>query len=570
MKKIIYIGLLTCIGLFLSNCEDFLDTESYTKQNTSNFPLTLDDAKKSLTGIYSTLSMAVTNVVDTHFYMAELASDDRFGGGGENDKDMQGFDKLMNTKPNRFGTYWEARYKGIFRANMALETFDNSEDWESEAQKDQFKGEAYFLRALFYFELSQTFGEVPLVLKTEAENIPKAPADETYAQIASDLKNAITMLYATPYTSTESGHATRWAAQALMARVFLFYTGYYGKDSLPLPEEEEGGSVTRAEIVAWLEDCINNSGHDLVDDFRNLWPYTNEYTVEKYGFTQGKGLLWEEDGNKETVFAIKFGTSVDWGDQFILGYSNQYNLHFGLRSGNGGEGTFPFGQGWGAGPVNSEMWNEWRQAEPSDIRRTASILDVEAELATYEWGADKMMEETGFWQKKYMPITAYDGEDAFTISYAILKDEAIDDYQLAHTQDLILIRFADVLLMHSELAQDAEGLNRVRERAGLDPVAYSLDAIKRERRWELAFEGLRYFDLMRWGDAADRLATQEGVAIKNRGVDDVMRPFGGGYKARYEATGGFWPIPDSQVQLSDGVLTQNPGWGTTQAEFMGW
>lgn len=568
MKKIIYIGLVLCAGILMTNCEDFLDTESYTKQNTSNFPLTLDDAKKSLTGIYSTLSMAVSNVVDTHFYMAELASDDRFGGGGENDKDMQGFDKLMNTKPNRFGTYWEARYKGIFRANMALETFDNSEDWESEAQKNQFKGEAYFLRALFYFELSQTFGQVPLVLKTEAENIPKAPAEETYAQIASDLKNAITMMYATPYTSTESGHATRWAAQALMARVFLFYTGYYGKDALPLPEGE--GSISQSEVVAWLEDCMNNSGHELVSDFRNLWPYTNEYTVEQYNFTKDKGLMWEEDGNKETVFAIKFGTSVDWGDQFILGYSNQYNLHFGLRSGNGGESTFPFGQGWGAGPVNTEMWNEWRQAEPNDIRRTASILDVEAELDSYEWGADKMMEETGFWQKKYVPITAYDGENNFTVSYAILTDGAIVDYQRAHTQDLVLIRFSDVLLMHSELTQDANGLNRVRARAGLDPVSYSLDALKRERRWELAFEGLRYFDLMRWGDAATRLAAQEGVAIKNRGVDDVMRPFGGGYQSRYEATGGFWPIPESQVQLSDGVLLQNEGWGTTQAEFMGW
>lgn len=180
------------------------------------------------------------------------------------------------------------------------------------------------------------------------------------------------------------------------------------------------------------------------------------------------------------------------------------------------------------------------------------------------------MEETGFWQKKYVPITAYGSDGAFTISYAILKDEAQADYQLAHTQDLVLIRFADVLLMHSELSQNATGLNRVRERAELGAVAYSLDAIKMERRWELAFEGLRYFDLMRWGDAADKLAAQEGVAIKNRGVDAVMRGFGGGYRARYEATGGFWPIPNSQVELSDGILTQNAGWGTPDAEFTGW
>jgi len=376
------------------------------------------------------------------------------------------------------------------------------------------------------------------------------------------------MMYATPYTTIEAGHATKWAAEALMARVFLFYTGYYGKDALPLPNEE--GSISKAQVIEWLEDCISKSGHGLVDNFHNLWPYTNKYTVEHYNFTKGKNLAWEGDGNKETVFAVKFGTSVDWGDQFTLGYSNQYNLHFGLRTNNGGESTFPFGQGWGAGPVNSEMWNEWRQAEPTDLRRTASILNVETELESYEWGADKQMEETGFWQKKYMPITAYDDEGNFTISYAILTDGAIVDYQRAHTQDLVLIRFADVLLMHSELSQDATGLNRIRARVGLPPVPYSLDAIKKERRWELAFEGLRYFDLMRWGDAAVQLAKQEGVAIKNRGVDAVMKAFGGGYKARYEATGGFWPIPQSQIQLSDGVLIQNKGWGTPDAEFMGW
>ena len=74
---------------------------------------------------------------------------------------------------------------------------------------------------------------------------------------------------------------------------------------------------------------------------------------------------------------------------------------------------------------------------------------------------------------------------------------------------------------------------------------------------------------MRWGDAADRLAAQEGVSIKNRGVDAVMRGFGGGYRARYEATGGLWPIPSSQVELSDCIRTQNAGWGTPDAEFTG-
>ena len=564
MKKLIYI---TALAVTLSSCESFLDTESYTKKNTGNFPVTVADAEQMVTGIYSTLSAAVSNAQNSHFYMAELASDDRFGGGGENDRDMHGLDHLMNTQPNRFESFWTARYQGIYRANTAIENMDKVSGWQNDGQRNQLLGEVHFLRALFYFELSQMFGEVPLVIKTEAENLPKSPADVTYAQIAYDLQQAITLMPGTSYTNVASGHATKWAAQALAARVFLFYTGYYGKSSLPVANE--GGEINKGQVITWLEECISNSGHGLVSDFRNLWPYTNEYTAADYDYVSENDLQWEGDGNRETVFAVKFGTLVDWGDQYTLGYSNQYNLHFGMRSNNGQAGTFPFGQGWGAGPVNSRLWQAWAQAEPTDIRRTGSIINADADLEDYIYGADAQMEETGVWQKKYIPITAYD-EGNLIPSYAILKDAAPSDYQLAHTQDLILIRFADVLLMHAELKEDATNLNKVRARVNLAPVAYSLDALKRERRWELAFEGLRYFDLMRWHDAADALAAQEGVAIKNKGVDTQMRGFGGGYRARFEATGGFWPIPQSQILLSEGVLEQNAGWGTAADEFPGW
>lgn len=564
MKKIIS---LAALAIFFSACEKNLDSENYTKKNTGNFPSTVADANQMITGIYSTLSAAVSNSQNTSFYMAELASDDRFGGGGENDKDMQGLDHLMNTKSSRFESFWTARYQGIYRANTALENLDKVTAWENEAQKNQLRGEAHFLRAFFYFELSEMFGEVPLVISTTAANLPKSPADETYAQIAYDLNEAITLMSSSPYSSVAAGHATKWAAQALMARVFLFYTGYYNKTELPVANE--GGSINKAQVTTWIDDCIDKSGHGLVDDFRNLWPYTNEFTAKDYDYVKDNDLLWAGDGNKETVFAVKFGTSAGWGSDSQIGYANQYALHFGLRSNNGSADTFPFGQGWGAGPVNSKLWNDWKQLEPNDIRRTGSIMNGETDVKNYIYGADSQMEETGFWQKKYIPIRAYD-EGTLLNSYAVLADAAPDDMQLGNTQDLILIRFSDVLLMQSELKEDAGGLNKVRARVDLPAVPYSLAALKKERRWELAFEGLRYFDLMRWGDAANALAAQEGVAIKNKGIDTQMKGFGGGYKARYEATGGFWPIPESQILLSEGVLVQNAGWGTPAAEFTGW
>jgi hypothetical protein len=134
----------------------------------------------------------------------------------------------------------------------------------------------------------------------------------------------------------------------------------------------------------------------------------------------------------------------------------------------------------------------------------------------------------------------------------------------------MLIRFADVLLMQSELKQDAGGLTKVRQRAGLDPVPYSLDALKKERRYEFAFEGLRWFDLLRWHDAADALEKQVGAPIISLEKPNNMKEFGVGYRKRIEQTGGFWPIEQTQIELSNGVLTQNKGWEGSDAEYFGW
>ena len=97
-----------------------------------------------------------------------------------------------------------------------------------------------------------------------------------------------------------------------------------------------------------------------------------------------------------------------------------------------------------------------------------------------------------------------------------------------------------------------------------------MESLKKERRYELAFEGLRWFDLMRWGDVETQLERQIGVKIINAGKETTMQSFGGGITKRYQETGGFWPIPKAQMDLSDGVLVQNKGWGTTEAEFLGW
>ena len=303
MKNYIYI-FIAAASLLLMSCEDFLDTKNLTKKDTSNFPQTVTDAEQMLTAIYADLNLGAASPGSSYYYVAELAADDRFGGGGENDKATQAVDLLMNYGSSMLEDFWTARYKGIFRANTAIATLDNCSGYESDDQKNQIKGEAYFMRAFFYSEMASFFGQVPLVITPDAVNLPKATADELYAQIASDLKTAIELMPSKPYTSVEAGHATKWAAEALMARVYLFYTGFYTKEALPLVG---GGTIAKAQVVTWLEDCIKNSGQTLVSDYRNLWAYTNKYTVEDYAYTKGKSLNWvENDGavNPETMFRI--------------------------------------------------------------------------------------------------------------------------------------------------------------------------------------------------------------------------------------------------------------------------
>lgn len=551
MKKI-WIYLI--VSFLFSGCENFLDTENLTKKDNSNFPKSAADAETALTGVYALLrEMTPGEDGQSFFLTAELLSDDRFGGGGPDDRRMHAVDRLKKVDDNMFADVWKQAYRAIYRCNMLLASMDAIE-WENEAIRQKLEGQIHFLRAYFYFDICRLFGTVPLITSTEPVNNPRATTEELYALIASDLKTAIEQLPATKYSASsnaELGRATKWAAEALLARVYLFYTGYYQQESIPLLE----GTLSKNDVTGYLDDCISNSGHDLVGDFRNLWPYSNEYTKKDYKYAQDYDLSWvgEEGGNVETVFAIRYSSKATWDNPW---YNNEVCLYSSPREPASLDDIFPFGIGWGIGTVNPKLWEEWPSKDP---RREGSILSVEKELPDYAWGCDKQMNETGYWQKKYMAINAYNDEGESVNYSRIIYPEIDSDYQLNNTQDLVIIRFADVLLMAAELKKDASPLNRVRARVGLTPVAYSDEALRNERHWELAFEGLRYYDLLRWGIAGQVLSQQNGVKVLDNMVDTRMDM--GDISQRIEVTKGLMPLPKTQIDLSAGVLEQNPGWG---------
>lgn len=576
MKKFnIFLSTLAIAGS-LTSCD--LDSVSMTEQNDSNFPLDADDAASVLAAIYQNNNRINDFPQKTFLYLSMLASDDQFGGGGNNDYDMQAFDLIGNSGSDKTRDFYSARFQGISRANSFINMVDNLT--MDEDAKKQAKGEALFLRAFYYYELASMYGKIPLVTNPPEYKIPETHA-ELWGQILLDLYTATQIM---PDVRKTDGHVDKYCAEAMLGRAWLFYTGFFcnGETIADLTSTNynpltsvtlaDGTTLKKEQVVAAIDDCVNNSGYALEDDFRELWAYTNKYTLPdikegNLGITADdkKNLVWAENDNnvgKESMFAIKFNKLASWNT--IIGYGNGFALHFGVRDADNSNGTgFPFGQGWGAGPVATNLVEDWQKIEPKDKRFTYSVFPT----AKFTKRSADFIQETDYFATKISSVIAKKEDGTYADQFEAVMygtDGYINDnlMQTGAMHDLILIRFADVLLMQSELKEDASGINQIRKRAGLPEVAYSLEALQNERRWEFAFEGIRWNDIRRWHIAADALDKQQNVKIYVSQKERENSPQLGGYKARYNATAGFFKIPETEINLNNGALKQNEGWGS--------
>lgn len=568
MKKIIY--LLAISAIFVaSSCSDYLDSENLYGKNTANFYKTPTDINEAMAGVYNAIYIA--SPLSEEQIAANLLDNGMLGGGGPDDRAAKWVDNFEDPLEDTYRDLWVQSYFGITRANAIIEkteTADFSKFFTTPEEGRKFKnqaiGEAMFMRAFFYFRLAKFFGGVPLIVKLDGDRtVARASYTETFAQIASDLKGAIALMPATPFPSIPTasyGHANKWVAEAYLARVYLFYTGYMtnieqkATTDLPLVE---GGVVSATDAASYLNDCISNSGYALASDFRNLWPYSYANksagkTVLPWAATENLSWVGQDGhtpkfgtGNYETMFVQRFSFG-NWGWTNGPSYTNRLALFTGIRDNS----LVPFGTGWGMGTVNPKLWSTWSDTDP---RKVGSIIQVgRAEQGTGGYVGDKGDHETGFFNKKYTSIQHPNATGSNVGMFVQMYGWSDTDMQLMHAQDFIFMRYADVLLMHSEITKTATGMNTVRARAGLAAVGYSLDAIKEERLHEFAFEALHWFDIVRWGDV--NTAFNDSFPVRNSGT-------GAMYSVKYRAeTKGLMPIPETEMRLSNGVYTQNPGW----------
>lgn len=597
MKKIFVIAT-AALTMSLASC-GIDNVENIGEMSASEFPKTDADAEAVIAGVYQNLNNVHANPQESFLYYSQLASDDALGGGGTNDKLMQAMDLLCNYNADMTYDFYTARYAGINRANVLIGVLEESSAM-SESIKKQYIGEAKFLRAFYYYELASFYGNVPLSTNANDGDVKQGEYKQLWGQILQDLRDAARDM---PAERKTNGHVDKYCAEAMLGRAWLFATGMFCNgfttsdmvsttyNPLTSWELPDGTTLTKEDVIGYIDDCVGNSGYALVSDFRNLWAYTNKCTVEDYDYTKGQNLKWVEDDNAvnpESMFAIKFNKQASW--QTTIGYANGYALHFGVRGGQDVANTFPFGQGWGAGPVAVNLVQDWVAAEPTDIRRQATIQDWSTSTTYVKGGWADFVQETDYFSKKWAAVCAKnqganklivigdDGSDQ-TPDYVFCFETLMypgnwdisgeNNFQLSNIHDLVLIRFADVLLMQSELKEDVTGINKVRARAGLAPIAgYSLKALQNERRWELAEEGIRWNDLRRWHIAAAALEKQTDTAIYYCGSPSKNTAHNGGYAARYNATAGFVKIPETVIAL--GSCSQNDGWTAADAEYTGW
>ncbi|MBK9336994.1 MAG: RagB/SusD family nutrient uptake outer membrane protein [Lewinellaceae bacterium] len=517
MKAYTRILLFLIPALLLVGCsKDFLDRKPLDQEVSTNFYQTEEDAMQALVAVYDVLGYQSSPGVAWAPYLtvSDILSDDAYAGGGDANDGLDENELNTFTIPatNQIvHSIWIYNYIGIYRANLLLEKIDGID--ADPAFKKRVIAECKFLRGYFYSQLARSFENVPLLTQTikgpSEYGQPQSSPEAVYNQIALDLLDAAADLPAV-IPSAENGRVSKWAAEALLGRVFLFYNGVYNADL-------QAGSVRvdRAKALELLEDVIANSGHDLLSNYADIFRLSSEFSVE-------------------SVFEITHGDSPAWWDWgYVRG--GEGNLSAQMQ-GPRVTGSTQWNRGWSFAPVSQKLVD----ALAGDPRQSATILrqgDLDGTLANG-------FQHTGYFSRKYSSDSEHWGSDG--------------QFELNRTCNNRVIRFSDVLLMAAELGSpNAQTyLDRVRARVGLSSVPATLDNILRERRLELSLEGIRYFDVLRRGMA---FATQELTLSGVRGPNYV------GDQQLFDvtfnpATKGFLPIPQREIDLSAGLFKQNAGY----------
>ena len=513
MKKIII--YIIVIFTFSACSEDFLDKGSLTQLAEGNFWQTEADGQLGVNGIYAALQNRVLyggnlNVSNG----AGIPQHDALADNTFNNWKFEGLGNFMEGNVNPatayFNNFWTANYIGIGRANTAIENIARIPDSNISVEaRRTLLGQAYFLRALFYMNLAVYFEDAPLILEVqtlETAYVPKNTYEEIRQAINADLDLAIESL-PNAYPPNQFGYATRGAALSLAARWYLYNKEYQKVIDLTTP--------------------VMGLGYGLHNNYSNLFTEAGELTNE---IVFSVRFIQDQSNNGET-FSSTFEGIPRVNDQPRPNMVNAYLCIDGL-------------------PINqSPLYNPQNRKANRDPRLEASIY-FEGDIFLLHLNRPfRGNTATRFARKKYTRNN--------------LSPDGIG-VGAAGGQDFYVIRYADVLLMraeaYAELGQLSEVyplVNQVRARVDMPTIesvegsglsqARLIELVRLERRVELAFEGLRFFDVKRWE------MVEEAVA---RASADPVGPYNPQYSGRRSEV---FPIPQQELDANRN-LVQNPVW----------
>lgn len=516
MKKIFLSIISVSLMLSFASCD--LDEPTYGKTSSENFYQKQTDIEEALTGAYLQLRTTWNEYALNFYFVGDCSTDDALKGSTDGDRaevmELQNF--MVYTTNGEVGRRWEILYRLINRCNEVIAHAPSAQG--DEKILTRYANEAKALRAFGYYSLVTTFGGVPLVTEpmapTEILNVARATTDEVYAQIISDLTDAEALPSKSEYSESEQYHVTRGFAKTMLAKTYMFR-----------------GDTENAEKV--LHEIVEvDKDYELLPDYGMNWRPEYENSSESVF----------EIPNKVYDKSIATGTNVPhyFTSRDVSGY-----------------------QGYGFHVPTTDLFNAF---DVDDPRQTYVFTRTGDRYTGDSEAQDNHQSATGFHDYKMtVPTVEKQGMDVWMISYNIR-----------------MIRYSDVLLLYAEALNEngksseaLKYLNQVRKRARetnpVDPrkdiqayvpptTAATLpditttnqaelrNIIWHERRVELAMEGWRRDDLMRqhrFGEVMRAYAEKYNVQ-KGRNFDD-SRDY-------------LLPIPQGEIDKSNDVLTQNPGY----------
>lgn len=530
MKKIFKTLILSAVVTVGAVSCNFLEIPLESSVSTSNYYKTTQDFEMSLVGVYNTLLIA--NDADgmdirygTYFngflVLGRVGTDEIFAAYGSNGEAE--LTQYTYTPTNKFLVWtWSAMYRGIQRANVIINRLEPLNGLDG-PEKNRILGESHFLRAFFYFHLVRLFENVPIVLDETTDpaklDVGVKSCKEVYEVITNDLLAAKELLP----DSNAGGRPTKLTAAAMLGKVYLQMSGK------PL---EDNAAAAKAEQE--LKTVISSGQFGLVDDFFAQFDGHHEH---------GKEYIWDIEFTNDGT--TKYGGLVGTLEGTTTDGDNLYWTQ--LRT------TREF----------YETFNE-KDKRRDCVARFILVHDENGKLQPYYFNPDESPESQG--------------EDwyyfAYKFRHGLTEEERGAGWiNWANPINFPIIRYSDVLLMYAEAqlrskgSADAEALeyvNQVRRRgfgkkgaqilmpnASIDLKSITFDNLLAERSFELAYEGQRWYDLVRFGKLEEKVKSLSKYIVTTAQTSQAEH---------IQPKHVVYPIPQPAIDASNGAIVQHELW----------